>query len=141
MSRNGQGGTKKWCPACKAITVCAAINPSQLGKRSGQRWYKTAHPDLQWFRRGLVCQQCNHEWLTAEIHEDLLDELVELRNALKEIKENAEEYVIESDKAARSLKKLSSSLSVLRALKIYKDEMKGPTKNTGRRVRLRRASV
>lgn len=124
MSRNGQGGTQKWCPACDAIRVCAAVNPSQLGYKSGQRWYKTEHADIRWFRRGLVCQSCAHEWLTAEVDEDFLDELVELRNALSEIKQNAEAYVKESDRASRSLEKLSASLQVLRALKVYKKQTK-----------------
>jgi len=122
MSRNGQGGTQKWCPNCESIQVCTAVNPSQLGEQSGQRWYKPDHADIQWFRRGLICQQCQNEWLTAEVEERFLSELVELRDALKEIKTHAEAYVKESQKAGQSLTKLSSSLSVLRALKVYRDQ-------------------
>jgi len=122
MSRANQGGTKKWCPSCQSVQVCAAVNPSSLGERSGQRWYRKDHTDIQWFRRGLVCQSCGDEWLTAELPETFLDELVELRGALKEIKQNAEAYVKESNKASTSLKKLSSPLSVLRALNSYKAE-------------------
>ena len=120
MSRVSQGGTKKWCPSCQSVQVCAAVNPSSLGESSGQRWYRKDHADIQWFRRGLVCQLCGDEWLTAELPESFLDELVELRDALKEIKKNAEMYAKESDKASATLKKLSASLSVLRALKTYK---------------------
>src|SRR5918912_4283491 len=101
--RTMQGGTQKWCPKCKATQVCAAVNATQLGKRSGQRWYKTEHSDIQWFRRGLVCQRCSHTWLSAEVPEEFLDELVELRNALRDIKANAEAYVKESAKASKSL--------------------------------------
>jgi len=122
MSRNGQGGTQKWCPTCESTQVCAAVNPTQLGERSGQRWYKPDHDDIQWFRRGLICQNCGSEWLTAEVEEKFLTELVELRNALKEIKKNAEAYAKESEKAGQSLTKLSESLNVLRALKIYKKQ-------------------
>lgn len=125
MSRNGQGGTKKWCPSCNSIQVCAAVNPSQLDYKSSQRWYKTRHSDVRWFRRGLVCQKCAHQWLTAEIDEEFVHELVQLRDALKEIKANAEAYVKESDRAAKSLAKLSKSLGVLRALKIYKKQGSG----------------
>ncbi len=124
MSRNNQGGTKKWCPSCKSIQVCAAVNPSQLGYKSGQLWRKAGHSDIQLFRRGLVCQTCEHKWLTAEVEEGFLDELVELRNALKEIKANEEVYVKEADKASKSLAKLSKSLGVLRALKVYKTQGK-----------------
>ncbi|BET26682.1 hypothetical protein RGQ30_21830 [Limnobacter thiooxidans] len=51
-----------------------------------------------------------------------MDELVELRNALKDIKKNAEAYSIESANASSSLAKLSESLSVLKALKFYKEQ-------------------
>ena len=120
--RTTQGGTQKWCPVCKTVRVCAARNPSSLGYQSGQRWYQTEHSDIQWFRRGLVCQHCQHEWLSAEVPEAFLDELVQLRNALRDIKTNAEQYTKESSKAAKSLGKLSESLSVLRALSIYKEQ-------------------
>lgn len=119
MSRNGQGGTQKWCPSCDSIQVCTAVNPSKLGYESSQRWHWTKHKDIQWFRRGLICRTCTHQWLTAEVKEEVINELVELRDALKEIKANAEAYVKEADKAAKLLAKLSKSLSVLRALKIY----------------------
>ena len=122
MSRNGQGGTQKWCAKCKDVQVCAAVNPSQLGERSGQRWFKPDHTDIQWFRRGLICQKCGTEWFTAEVEEKFLNELVELRDALSQIKQHAEAYVKESEKAGQSLTKLSASLSVLRALKIYKKQ-------------------
>lgn len=115
-----QGGTQKWCPRCQDVRVCAAVNPSQLGVESGQRWQRNDHSDIRWFRRGLVCKKCEHEWLSAEVPEDFLDELVELRNALSDIKTNAETYAKESDRASKSLAKLSEALSVLRALKVYK---------------------
>lgn len=118
--RTEQGGTRKWCPECKTIQVCAAVNPSSLGYESGQRWVHREHSDIQWFRRGLVCQVCGHEWLSAEVPEEFLDELVELRDALGDIKAHAEAYVKESKHAAESLNRLGDSLRVLRALKIYK---------------------
>jgi hypothetical protein len=114
-----QGGTSKWCPNCKQIRVCAAINPAYLGEGTGQRFYRPEHPDLNYFRRALVCQTCQHKWLTAEVEETFLDELVELRDALAVIKRNAEAYARESASAAQSLQRLSESLEVLRALQVY----------------------
>lgn len=61
-------------------------------------------------------------WLTAELPEEFLDELVELRNALKEVKLNAESYIKEAESASAHLNKLSASLAVLRALKVYKNQ-------------------
>ena len=51
---------------------------------------------------------------------EFLEELVELRDALSSIKSNAESYIQESAAASQSLSKLSESLGVLRALKVYK---------------------
>ena len=117
--RTTQGGTQKWCPECRDIQVCTAVNPSQLVGESGQRWYRSDHADIQWFRRCLVCATCGHKWLSAELPEDFLDELVELRNALRDIKANAEAYMDEAERASAGLAKLTKPLSVLRALRIY----------------------
>jgi hypothetical protein len=120
--RNGQGGTQKWCPTCKAVRVCAAFNPAMLAAKAGQRWRKTSHSDVQWFRRALECQHCGEKWLTAEIEERFLDELVELRDALADLKLNAEKYIKESSAASKSLSALSKSLSVLRSLESVTEE-------------------
>jgi hypothetical protein len=117
--RNDQGGTRKWCPRCKTTRVVKAVNPSSLGVKSGQRWYRKDHQDIQWFRRGQECQTCWHEWLSAEVPERYIDELVELRDALKDIKVNAEAYSEASKNATESLEKLNKSLSDLKALEIY----------------------
>jgi len=69
-----------------------------------------------------VCASCGHKWLSAELPEDFLDELVELRNALRDIKANAEAYMDEAERASAGLEKLTKSLSVLRALRIYQEE-------------------
>lgn len=120
MRADQAGGTKMYCPKCKAIQVCAGLNPSVIGKSSGQRFYRTDHPDINWFRRARECQKCNHTFLTAEMNEEFLKELVQLRDALKEVKTNAEQYITESSAASESLAKLTKSLSVLRALNVYK---------------------
>ncbi|TDO14619.1 hypothetical protein EV580_2752 [Mycobacterium sp. BK086] len=120
--RNYQGGTQKWCPKCETIRVVKSVGPSSLGARSGQRFYRKEHDDIHYFRRGQECQTCWHEWLSAEVPEDFIDELVELREALSDIKENVEAYSKESENAAKSLVSLSKSLSDLRALNIYKKQ-------------------
>jgi hypothetical protein len=103
------------------VKVCAAINPHLISREAGQRWYREEHTDINWFRRGRVCSGCGLEFLTAELNEVFVEELVELRNAISELKKNAEAYVAESKAAAKSLEKLNVSLSVLRALRVYKD--------------------
>ena len=111
MARGELGGTQKWCPRCKELTVCRAISPVQLGAESGQRFFKVNHPDIQWFRRALICQTCSNKWLTAEAPEELLDELEKLRDAVQEVKRNAAAYLSESQKASQLLVELIASLS------------------------------
>ncbi len=53
--------------------------------------------------------------------ETFVKELVELRNALKEIKANAKVFITQSDSATKSLQKLNKKLAALRALKPYKE--------------------
>jgi hypothetical protein len=74
-----------------------------------QRWYRTDHPDIQWFRRVWICQSCDESFIGAEVKEDFLTELVELRSALYDIKANAEPYSKESASATKSLVKLAKS--------------------------------
>lgn len=122
--KTGSGGTDMWCPNCMSIMTCKAIPGASVTYNAGdyaQRWHHNKHPDLNWFQRGRECLVCGHKFLTGEMNLQYLFELAELRDALSEVKANAEAYASESQKAARSLNKLSESLKVLRALKIYKE--------------------
>lgn len=116
-----QGGTQMFCPECRKIRVCRAVPTTELGHRAGQRWYRVGHDDLQWFRRGRECLVCGHQFLTSEVQEAFLDELVELRDALGDLKRNAERYIEASVEAEASLRDLTESLQVLRALDIYRE--------------------
>lgn len=77
-----KGGTEMYCPKCKKITICSAMTVSQLSFDgcSSQRICHTEYDDLQWFRRGRECQACGHQFLTAEIIEDFIDELADARS-------------------------------------------------------------
>ena len=79
----------------------------------GQRRYFSKHDDIQWFQRGRECLSCGHEFITGEVDTEFLGELVELRDALSAIKENAEDYVNEASAASKSLSELTKSLGVL----------------------------
>lgn len=121
--RISKGGTDMFCPSCKQVTTCKAVPAAQVTydpSDYGQRKYYTKHEDINWFQRGRECLSCGHEFVTAEVDIEFLEELVELRGALSTIKANAEAYIKESSAASQSLSRLSESLSVLRALKVYK---------------------
>jgi hypothetical protein len=118
-----KGGTDMFCPSCKKVSTCSARPAAQITRDPrdyGQRRYFAKHDDINWFQRGRECLSCHHNFITAEVDYDFLVELVELRDALGLIKSNAETYIQESTAASQSLSKLSESLSVLRALKVYK---------------------
>lgn len=114
-----------FCKHCQKVTVCKAVDPKQVTSAvsSGRRFYRTSHEDVQYFRRGRVCQTCKSAFLSAEMREDFINELTELRDALGNIKKNAEKYVEQAGAAAASLSDLTSSLEVLRALKVYKKQV------------------
>lgn len=75
-------GTKIYCPICSGFSVCRALPPTKAGKPKDQRWYRTDHGDISWFRRARRCSKCESIFLTAEIDERLLDELIALRTKL-----------------------------------------------------------
>jgi hypothetical protein len=121
--RVSKGGTDMHCPSCKKVTTCRAVPAAQVTWDSSdyaQRKYYSNHSDIQFFQRGRECLSCGYEFVSAEVDLEFLEELVELRDALSAIKSNAEKYMNESSAASVSLAKLSESLGVLRALKVYK---------------------
>lgn len=108
-----------YCPGCKTLQACYAFNPRELVGRADRRLYFRQHHDVHWFRRGRNCGRCGHRFVTAEVAEHFLDELVELRDALADVKHNAEAYMGQSAEASATLVKLTTALDVLRALKVY----------------------
>lgn len=64
------------------LSICAAIPPYKSNKPRGRRLYLEGNLDIQWFRRVRQCKTCTHQFLTAEVEEHFLNELVELRQLL-----------------------------------------------------------
>jgi hypothetical protein len=94
-----KGGTDMYCPSCKKVSTCKAVPAAQVTFDPSdytQRRYYTKHDDIQFFQRGRECLSCGHEFVSAEVDLGFLEELVELRDALRAIKSNAETYVKES---------------------------------------------
>ena len=120
----GNGGTQMWCPQCEEIHTCKAIPAAKVTddpKDYGQRWHYPKHQDVQFFQRGRVCLSCGHRFVTSECDRQFLSELIELRNALADVRSNAESYISESRGASESLRNLHNSLLVLKALRLYRD--------------------
>ena len=108
---------KLWCPHCEEIHPCYSVNPSDVGESGGRRFYKSDAADVNFFRRFRNCTNCDEHFETSEVEARFLDELVQLREALADIKANAAAYEQDAKKASDKLKKLSKSLAVLKALK------------------------
>lgn len=97
-----RGGTKIFCPRCADIQVCRAVSPTTLHQPSAQRVHDDRHVDLHWFRRGRVCLNCGHQFLTGELDETFIRELVSLRDAwLTKIKTGASKASRRAQKHAR----------------------------------------
>lgn len=122
--RVSKGGTDVWCPECGEFTTCKGISAAEVTGDSEdyvQRKYYPAHPDIAFFQRGRRCLSCDHEFVTTEVEIKFLEELMELRSVLGDIKKNAERYTKEASAAGKSLSQLNKSLGVLKTLRIYKE--------------------
>ena len=124
MSKKSTCGTTMFCKKCGHLAVCKAVEPKAVFSTlpSARRFYKPDHNDVHWFRRGRKCLTCNSLFLSAEIREDFLTELTELRDALGNLKKHAEAYKDQSEKATESLTALTESLDLLSALEIYQNQ-------------------
>jgi hypothetical protein len=110
ISPLSKGGTEMWCPQCEEIAICAAIPNAELGLISGQRICETNQPDLNWFRRARQCQECFHEFVTAEIEEKFIDKLCEMRKALADIQIQLDGFHKAARMARAAVKKVDDIL-------------------------------
>lgn len=76
-----RGGTRVYCARCRRETICRAISPTKLGKKKAQRVNHEQYVDIHWFRRGRECSDCGSIFLTGELDETFIQELVDLRNS------------------------------------------------------------
>lgn len=106
----GDCSTKMYCPLCKQITVCVAMEytPDVGDLRASVQHAK--HPDLKWFERKRQCGSCGSSFITAEISRYYIFELVKLRDTLRAIKGTATVSIEEAKSLSRSLELLSEQL-------------------------------
>ena len=119
-----KGGTDLWCPECRAIRTCAALPATQVtGQVSdyAQRMHFTKHPDISFFQRGRRCLTCYHDFVATEVEISFLEELIELRGALSQLKRDVDRYSRQSKTASSALSRLSTSLEAVRTLRVYQD--------------------
>ena len=114
MSR---GPTKIWCEMCEASTPCRVTHVEGEEDTRGGRFYFLSHPDINFFQRYRVCEECGHDFYTAEVSKDFLHELLELRDTLQDLKGRSQEYQNAALEASNSLAMLTESLGKLKGLK------------------------
>ncbi len=112
-----------YCTECDDEATCSAIPVPKVTQNSDDYVQSQKYPEygIPIFQRGRECQTCGHTWVSAELPLSFVEELIELRDALADLKANAESYARESAEAAKSLSRLSESLRSLRALQMYRD--------------------
>jgi hypothetical protein len=112
-----------FCPRCETLAGCRVVTDGPQSDPPGN-YHSTESPDLQWLRRVRECRECGNRFVTAELGEDFIDELVRLRTALADFKRDAELYVAQSQATSESLSRLTRSMGALRSLKV--NEAAGP---------------
>lgn len=75
-----KGGTKVYCPYCQSFELCRAVRSTEVGEKGWQRMYFVGHKDVSFFNRARLCKKCNRTFLSAEVSQFLLEELVAQRN-------------------------------------------------------------
>lgn len=76
-----EGGTKFWCEHCSQIRPFFVANDLFVQPHNGLY----VAEGIAFRRRRRVCNHCSNEIFTAELDEDYLEELVNLRTKLLEV--------------------------------------------------------
>jgi len=98
------GGTQIWCYKCDALTKCKVLfyNNDSKGNFSS-----TDFKDLHWRARPRECNRCGAQFTTYEINDDAVEELMELRKLVIEMKSSIEKQI----EAPTSIDKLIKNLA------------------------------
>ena len=107
------GGTKLYCPRCNAEQVCSAIPLALFGLPPEQGCVHAEYHDIRCFRRGRECRTCGHRFLTAELADHFLSELVSLRAVVATLTRHAGASADKAREAAVSLGELAGHLERL----------------------------
>ena len=77
-----KGGPLLKCPRCGQLARCLSVPLAKAEEERSRNLHFTSHQDVSWYRRARECSKCSAVFLTAEIDEKLLHELVALRQRL-----------------------------------------------------------
>jgi hypothetical protein len=108
------GGTQIYCSNCRQFTVCRAVNPNAIVSDAEQRWSSSDCSDIAWFRRARVCRECSYEFLTAEVDEGFVYELIKLRHEYAALESMAADCLNKLSMAFEPLQRFTTSLKCAR---------------------------
>lgn len=72
-----------WCPSCKAEHGCRSISPSEFGETSG--YNARVVRGINCYKRYRRCEECGHDFETAEVDFNWLNKLISEHGNLEEI--------------------------------------------------------
>jgi len=104
------GGTIIYCPHCKDVAVCA-VDPNAKENKSPQAKVYTKFDDLRFFQRGRKCNDCNKSFVTLEVDEKIIDELISYRELIPKIFEKLKRQTSESNNLYTTLIEIINELS------------------------------
>lgn len=115
MTEKEGGGPRKWCAVCEGFRPVRRIDPVDVDITSarGQRFQLADHPDIKYFRRGQVCQDCGDSWVSGELPEKFIAELGTLRNQVVTLRTSMDAYVEVADQAEKRLADVRAALDKL----------------------------
>jgi hypothetical protein len=72
------GSVPMYCTQCDEVTECLAIPPELLRYPTAPRKYHRDYPGIRWYRRIRLGLKCKHKFMTAEVEEEKLVNLISL---------------------------------------------------------------
>jgi transcriptional regulator NrdR family protein len=75
-------GRRQYCPRCKEPQITHAARPYKFGESEHRCVKSEKFDDIQWFRRVRICSVCGPHFITAELDEKLVTELIKSRDRL-----------------------------------------------------------
>jgi hypothetical protein len=109
--------TNIYCPKCHGIRACGVVEYREAKDHANQapsaRFFRNDHPDLQWFSRVRKCRYCEETFVTAELEDSFVSELVSLRNDVARMRDELELYEAIAQAANEAIGKLSAAIEKL----------------------------
>jgi hypothetical protein len=93
-----RGPLQVYCPSCTDFQRSKSLRIPRSVEGGKRRFHYVREPDIAWFRRKRQCVKCGREFLTGEISEALIEELLRLRQ--KQTRQRLSSYA----KAARDVR-------------------------------------